>query len=702
MTLQLPIIFIVLFFRLSYCSFWNEIPQRCIYDRTSLFSCWNTTFTRPIPLFNELKYTLENHYVQILYTDFQLPLTDLFSSVAPNIEQLTLINNTLSSSVVYNQSTKIYFRLLQTLTVSDSKGWQWLQLNSSYYPQLIRLDLSFNQFTNQTQLIFNRKNFHVLRSLNLSYNQLDSIENLTGDILQKLESLILSHNPLKIIRNKIHEFQSLVFLDLSATSIKQLFDLKFFPRLEVLVCRSCQKISMDDYNQFLTNCSDINHQLTLDLSQTSITSVKIFNSCIKNLILNDQNSLDSISTNDFRSNTNLETIQIRKIDNLNSIHLNVYDRLRSVDFSENLGLKQVQLHLLSDYTYLQRLNISQTSMNEFSIDFNQTTLKYLHIDLIDLSFNQLETLDFLKYLTFYSLDVSFNRLKIINIDRIQFRHGMYDLSLMNSLNLSSNQIETIEIHWMNESPHTIDLSQNNLQSIKLHGQSTYTLLLNNNRNLSVTPFTCDIDLPTIQYLDLSSIYFPSFENLVYLHNLSDIHTLILNNNQLEKKHRTLNWNVFYPWHKNLTHVSLRSMSIENIDSGVDLRDYYHLLTINFYDNDQIKCDCGLQPFIQWLKTPPPPLAEFYEPLKKAFFSDCPISLMYMSCDDRKSSSIVFYILLNITLILIIVAVIITLVCYMKCKQPKSYRAMSVDMDSMILNETDMFEKIDVAYETAHD
>ena len=71
---------------------------------------------------------------------------------------------------------------------------------------------------------------------------------------------------------------------------------------------------------------------------------------------------------------------------------------------------------MSDYTYLQRLIISHTALNDFSIDFYNTTLKFLHIDVIDMSYSRLETLDFLKYLTFYTLDVSYNRLKIIDID----------------------------------------------------------------------------------------------------------------------------------------------------------------------------------------------------------------------------------------------------------------------------------------------
>jgi hypothetical protein len=417
--------------------------------------------------------------------------------------------------------------------------------------------------------------------------------------------------------------------------------------------------------------------------------------CIKDLTINNQQLIDSISTQDLLDSINLENIQIKATETIEQIHLNVYDRLKSIDFSENMGLKQVSLRLMTDYTYLQRLTMSHTAIKNFSIDFSNTTQKFLHVDVIDMSNSRLETLDFLKYLTFYTLDVSNNRLKNIDINHIHFRRGMYELFLMNFLNLSSNGIESIKINWDNESPHTIDLSLNNLENIELHGQSTYSLLLNNNSKLSLTPRSFNIDLPVLQYLNLNSIHFNSFENLIYLHNLSNIHTLILDNNQLAKQHRTLNWSVFYPWHNNLTHISLQNMSIEKIDSGVYLNDYYHLLTINFYGNEELKCDCVVHPFITWLKTPPPPLADFYEPLHKVLSMDCPLSLFDMDCGDRKPKSMTFIIIPIVgACVIILLITLILLNYYLKRKRSKSYDRMITDADTIALNETDLIQKID--------
>ena len=671
------------------CSFWNEIPQRCIYDRTTLFSCWNTTFTHPIPLFNDLSYTLQNHQVQIRDSFFSLSLNELFAHVGTQIEYLTLFNNTFSSNV-YNQTNPIYFRVLQTLEIHDQKRLQWFQLNSSYFPQLIKLDLSYNQFTIANKFQFNQKNFPVLKFLNLSHNQLQTIENLSGNIFHRIEILDLSFNPLETILNQITQFSSLIYLDLSSTIIKQLFSITLFPRLETFFCRQCEQIPTNEYEKFLTNCS---HNLIVDFSQTKINSWKLFNpfgQCFKDLTLNNL----SLSSEDVLQSINLENIQLGMIKNLNSIQFNLYDRMKSIDFSQNKDLKRVQLRLMSDYTYLQRLRISNTDLKDFSIDFNNTVLNYLHIDMIDMSSNQLETLDFLQYVTFFGLDLSFNRLKIIDINHIHFRHGMYQLNLMNFLNFSSNNLEKMKINWDNESPHTIDLSNNNLQSIELHGQTTYTLLLNNNSRLSLSPSSFLLDLPLLQYLSLNSIDLNSLEGLIYLHNLSNLRSLFLNDNQLDKKHRIVNWNVFYPWHKNLTHVSLRNMSIEKLEPGIYLKDYYHLLTVDLFENS-IECDCILQPFIIWMKTPPPPLPDFYEPIHKELSLECPVSLFDQQCDEGRTKS-TLYIILFIAGISVISLLIIAKVlhCYVKRSRSKPYDRMFTDEDVIALNETSIPEKTD--------
>lgn len=686
------------------CSFWNEIPARCTYDRTELFSCWNTTFTHPIPLFNDLTYTLQNHHVDIQDSYMQLSVRDLLVQVGTNINNLTLVNNTFSPLVAGTNAIfegGIFFRLLETARVHDRQGVQWSQLNGSYFPQLFTLDLSYNGFTGEDKLVFDHQFYPRLRYLNLSHNQLETIDNLQGNALNTIETLILSHNPLESILSNLAQFPALANIDLSSTALKQLFSVALLPRLQTFVCQQCRHIPSWEYEKFLDNCSqaDRPRPLALDLTRANVHSLKLFNpyvKCLKHLILNDQNLVDSITTHDLLFSTNLESFEARGNYDVDYAHVNVYDHLTSIDLSDNLYLNQVILRLSSNYTHLQRLLLSRTALNDFSVDFYNTTLKFLHIDVIDMSYGRLETLEFLKYLTFHTLDVSHNLLKIVDIDLIHYRHGMYELSLMNVLNMSSNGMEFVRIDWENESPHTIDLSENSLESVELHGQTTYTLLLANNSRLALTESTIKIDLPPLQYLDLTSIRLESLEHLIYLHNLSNIRSLVLNSNRLAKQHRTLNWQVFYPWHQFLTHLSLRNMSLERLDSGARLNDFYHLLTVDFYLNP-LQCDCQLQPFVRWLQVPPPPLMDFYEPLQKLLRINCPISLFDLRCDDQDSpargklyfighSSVFKTMFLLMVFAAIVLSALKMIDKRMKRVRSRFYQRVYTDADIITLNE----------------
>ena len=690
------------------CSFWNEIPSRCIYDRTTHFACWNTTFVHPIPLFNDLSYTLQNHAVDIRDSLFQLSVRDLLVHVGTNIENLTLANNSFASSALDANNIfegGIFFRLLTYLSIHDRQGLQWSQLNGSYFPQLLQLDLSNNGLDSKHALVFDHKFYPKLTHLDLSHNQLKSLANVLGNALDNVETLILAHNPLESLVDHIARFRSLRSLDLSSTPTKQLFSLTLLPYLQTFLCQDCRSIPSWEYEKLLGNCSRPNAPLlTIDLTQSNVHSLKLFNPhmrCIQTLILSDQNLVDSITTADLLSSTNLQRVEARKNYAIDYIHLNIYERLAFIDFSENVYLNQVILRPRSDYTHLQRLTLTHTALSDFSIDFYNTTLKFLHIDVIDLSHGRLETLDFLKYLTFHTLDVSYNRLKIVDVDLIHYRHGMYDLSLMNLLNLSSNEMEFLKINWENESPHTIIVSENNLEYIELHGQSTYGLHLANNSKLALTSAKFHLDLPALHYLDLTSIALHSLENLIYLHHLTNIHQLTLDHNRLSKQHRTLNWQVFYPWRQYLTHLSLRNMSIDRIDAGARLMDYYHLLTVDFYSNTHLKCDCTLQPFIHWLQTPPPPLMDFYEPLQKLLRIDCPISLFDLQCEDQTQGKrgVLHSSAFRAALVMVVCAAIVLVTVKfidrrMKRFRSRFYRRVYTDADIITLNERHITQRTD--------
>jgi hypothetical protein len=689
---------VLIFIPMSFGAFWSEIPARCVYNRNELLSCSNTTFTRSIPLFNDFTYTFQHHHVDIRDSRFNLTLYELFHHVASNIQHLTLIHNRIVSTV-NNRSERLFFRSLQTLTNHDS---QWFQSSSSYYPRLTRIELSFNQLIDEHLSIFQDELFPQLRHVNLSHNRIRTIDYLDETILHRIRSLTLSFNPVESIRTRLRDMRSLQYLDLSSTSIKNIFHLNSLTHLDVFHCRQCHTIPIDNYEQFFTNCSSMNEHLTIDFSQTGILSMKMFNSsiiCIKALIVNNQRTFESITSHDLLHSRNLQSIELRNCSTIEYVHLNVYDRLQSIDFSYNQNLNQLVLHLMTNYTYIQRLLVSHALLNDFSLDFLRTTQTLIHIETIDFSYNQLETIQFVHYLIFSTLDVSFNRLKIVDLQQIQYPHGIYNLGLMNLLNLSSNSLESIHINWTNESPHMIDLSSNDLRSIALHGKSTYSLRLNMNPHLSIQLQTLRIDFPVLQYLDLSRIDLMSLKDLTYLYHLTNIQTLILDHNQLRRQDRTLEWHVFFPWHSYLTHLSLQNISLEKIDSNAYLTDYHQLLTIDLYGNTHLPCDCSLKSFIHWLKLPPPSLSDFYQPLEKFLRIDCPTSLFDLHCDNEQQrftrKSIIIY---GLSMFVVLSSVLVVLFYVIKCSNKRyhcqSYRRIFTDSDIIALNERNLNERID--------
>ena len=632
------LVYVLLFVQLSVDgSFWNEIPPRCILDQQNSLHCRNTTFLRPIPNLNVVKNATRDPQVDLRYCYLEYSLRDLFIYISTDVENLTLINNQFSPKALESNQIfegGLFYRSLRSLTVRDKKGEQWLQFNRSFFPQLIELNLSKNHFTNAVQLNFSRESFPKLKLIDLSNNQLKTIENLRCD---QLEKLILASNPLESISTDLKRFESLRFLDLSSTSIKSLFSLSLVPNLEDFHCRNCREIPSWEVEKLFEHCESRTRSfLSLDLSNCRLNSMDIFNRhavCFQSLILNGENLDKSISTEDLHRSEHLEQIEIRQNHLIDYIYLNVYSRLALIDLSRNSYLSQVILRLHSETTRLQRLIISRTVLNDFSVDFTYTNVSHVHIDLIDLSHNQLETIDFLKYLTFFTLNLSYNRLKIIDVDSIRFRHGVFSFASMNLLNISFNQMEYASIRWIDESPHQIDLSNNELEFVELHGKTSLSLDLSNNRNLSLTPDSMNLDLTRLQHLHLDSINLPSLEHLIYLHNLPNLQTLTFDNNHLSQKNRVLNWQLFEPWRQQLTHLSMRNISLERLESGAQLNGYLRLLAINMSENNQLLCNCDLRVLLNWLKTPLVPIESSVENFQKVLSIDCSMAFYDLHCSS---------------------------------------------------------------------
>ncbi|CAF1043541.1 unnamed protein product, partial [Didymodactylos carnosus] len=281
-----------------------------------------------------------------------------------------------------------------------------------------------------------------------------------------------------------------------------------------------------------------------------------------------------------------------------------------------------------------------------------------------------------------------------NLNEIHFQNGMYNLALMDNLNLSHNIIEQINIKWHRESPHTIDLSYNNLKFVYLHGQTTYNLNLSSNYQLTLDN-NVQLNLSQLKYIDLSNINFRSFKNVNLFHNLTTIQTLILNNNHLDMK--ILNWNVFHPMSKYLTHLSLYNMSIEQLEGYLD--NQKQLLTIDLYKNN-IKCDCSLKTLVKWLNFTSETY-KYYDVLKRAVRIKCNIYEVAADdlCDQTsiRISSLTKYLILFIMAILIFVVIIKLInrfIKRLKHRRNNFYHRVYTDADVITLDERNLRENND--------
>jgi len=86
---------------------------------------------------------------------------------------------------------------------------------------LIELDLQMNQLSNISSKWFNSK-FTQLKILNLASNQLESLIHLDNVYLPNLQELNLSCNQIDIFPKQIHQWTSLIKLDLSFNKLSSI------------------------------------------------------------------------------------------------------------------------------------------------------------------------------------------------------------------------------------------------------------------------------------------------------------------------------------------------------------------------------------------------------------------------------------------------------------------------------------------------
>ena len=209
---------------------------------------------------------------------------------------------------------------------------------------------------------------------------------------------------------------------------------------------------------------------------TSESEIKLFNKGIKNLIgLDEFRSLKEFSADlnlidsvDFSKNLNLETISIyyndiKSIDvskNENLKSLNILGnpiQTRTIDISKNINLEILSIggsagtRLINDQGEFVA-EVPQTTAKITSLDFSSnsklTSLKITHSEINDLETSNYDNLD-----NIMSLDLSFNQLQTLNVSRFILLETLNIVgnSNLDCVEVNQNQLSSIPITWIKDS-----------------------------------------------------------------------------------------------------------------------------------------------------------------------------------------------------------------------------------------------------------
>lgn len=343
--------------------------------------------------------------VSINLTNVSCSISNNFSS---NFQVIDLSSNLVSNfsfqEEFYENLTELYLRNTNLL---------FEKFNSSLFPSIVRLDLSENR--DDGEFIIGTSS--SLKWLCLSQMQIDSLDRFDFSMLFELETLNLSVNNIKIIKEAYFSLSNnLVEIDLSSNQIEtiefgsfqfmqslsvlnlennnlQKFEFSHFDQLSVLNIKNNLVLKSLEINGLPSKLSFILIK-KVDFSGNSLESIRL------GPLINEKNSLtflllsnnliEEISEDFFLNMLILNTIELDS-NKISSVHASAFSDLNQL---ENLNLANNLIETLDDRIFSNQLQLKK-------LNLASNRLKYINVSL----FSQLYNLN--------SLDLSFNRLKLI-------------------------------------------------------------------------------------------------------------------------------------------------------------------------------------------------------------------------------------------------------------------------------------------------
>lgn len=349
------------------------------------------------------------------------------------------------------------FLSVQTFNLSHNEIDQLLIKSNrliSTAVNLITLDLSYNNI----QIVptdYGPNRFTMLASLNISHNNICSLESECFKNITQLQTLNLNNNRIPSVTASIFRYlKTLIVLDLSYNAIASI-DANSFLNLRKLKLLNLagNKLSTITFDGLVS-------LKLLDLSKNAITIIdlNIFSGTPNLQVLNvSSNNLHTFRTQSFF--TNISKLSELDISNNNITELHVY-YATSLQKLNATGNRIASVHLLGA-SALEILDLSNNTLTEFFAIGALAALRQFRLAHNNLNSIQSILLKIPKDLK--SLDLSFNSLNDINASTLSRFKDLQHLNLQNS-GLRSVDSSTFAAHSHLRS---LDISYNNLKFFDL-------------------------------------------------------------------------------------------------------------------------------------------------------------------------------------------------------------------------------------------
>ncbi|KAG8580391.1 hypothetical protein GDO81_007279 [Engystomops pustulosus] len=493
--------------RIDLNAFWNtsKLESLSLQD--------NTIFTKYISVSSGLKAALSLRWLDLSRNALNEDMVTTLLTNLTSLEYLNLDNN------VIMRLDRSFFEGLRNLK-ELSLQWNYIyEIEIRTFDDLVNLktlNLAFNLLPCIVDFGLTQ-----LQTLNLSYNHIESFFSREVDIEFQLEKLDISHNQLLFFPflPKSHHLHTLLLSDNRMKFYNKHFDenssfadflilennrssittVSLFPDAipSNLSTLNIVDISRNQFDylpeDFLAGMSSMsflklnwNCLNTFDFSRKQITSDLHFLDLSNNI-------LSEISFED--GNSNLDHLGYLNLsyNRLQEMPKHIFSSMKSLStldlsrnlislcsMSTNIGVDQGCVDLLN-IPSLQHLRLSGCDLILDKEDiFHGTLLKHL-----DVSYNQLMSLDFLQYTNKMLKSLSL-RSSLHFVDNIDFS----DFQSLTSLDISENNLTTFPVSLVHLNLQCLDVHENRLTSIPI--SSAYQTLTKSLHTiyLSINPFDC--------------------------------------------------------------------------------------------------------------------------------------------------------------------------------------------------------------------